>query len=186
MLVVIIILMSMAMSADALFFGMAFGAKGIRIRGFSLVLITVTGFAVLLISEILGHYLSDVLKYGELIGSFILIGTGMWLCSDSKGVLDSPEKADINRSKNIEPWEAIITGVLLSIDSSALVIGASVGNDAMKILPVFILLFQIVFIFAGMTLGVRSFDKIPQKTVSILSGFIIVLIGLYRLSALFC
>lgn len=186
MLVVIIILMSMAMSADALFFGIAFGAKGIRIRGFSIVLITVTGFAVLVISEILGHYLSDVLKYGELIGSFILIGTGMWLCSDCKGVLDNPEKADINRSKNIDPCEAILTGLVLSIDSAALVIGSSVGSDAMRILPVCILLFQIVFIYIGMILGEKSFEKIPQKAVSILSGFVIVLIGLYRLSALFC
>ncbi|MGN1317496.1 MAG: manganese efflux pump [Lachnospirales bacterium] len=190
MSLIVIIIMSALMSFDALFFGIAFGAKGIKIKGSSLLLITLTAFVVLILSEILGSIICNVVKFGDLVGSLILIGVGMWLCSDDnkdiKGVLDNPERVDKNKSKNIEPYEAVITGFILSIDSAALVIGSAITSFNTKLLPVAIITFQIIFIVIGIFFGNKCYLKIPEKTMSILSGFIIVLIGLYRLSAFFC
>lgn len=185
----VLLLISLIMSADSFIFGISFGLKGIRLKFTSLVIITITGFSVLLISNCAGEIISQKLYYGEYLGALILIGVGMWLCADTedstKSILDHPEKADINKSKTIEPLEAIIMGLILSIDSIAAVLGSAISSESRIILPVFIQLFQIVFIALGIQAGIRGFKNIPERLITIISGFIIVMIGLYRLSTLF-
>ncbi len=184
-----VIFISAIMSADAWIFGLSFGAKGIKINIFSILIITLTGLGILMVSSFLGEILSNFVIYGRIVGSFILIGTGMWLCSDDdeniKGVLDNPERADMNKSKTIDPFEALITGFVLSIDSAAVILGSALAEGSEKVLPFFILVFQIVFIFAGIRAGRSRFKNISGKTISILAGFVIVLMGLYKLSAVF-
>lgn len=184
------LLLACAMSTDAFIFGISFAAKGIKISIPSLFIVTFSGLGVLLAASVVGSAINQYVYYGNVVGAFILIGVGMWLCSDSdediKSVLDNPEKADINKSNNIEPIEAIITGVVLSIDSAAIVAGSAMDKISLYMLPVMVLIFQIVFMITGMKIAQSNIHKIPQRTISILSGFVIVLMGLYKLSRVFC
>jgi hypothetical protein len=185
-----IILLSVVMSADAMIFGISFGLKKIRISMLSLLIITLSALIMLFIASEIGMYIGNSLVYSQLIGSFVLIGVGMWLCADTdvavKNMLDNPEKADINKSKNIEISEAVIMGIVLSLDSATIVFGTSMTDSLGKLLPICVLIFQILFILAGIKIGEMGIKNIPAKTINILSGFVIVLIGLYKLSLVFC
>ncbi len=185
----ILILLALIASADAFLFGISFGLKKIRITFISLVMITITGIIILLLSAFAGNFISGYISCGELIGSFVLIGIGMWLCSDTenstKNILEHPEKADINKSKIIEPKEAVVIGFVLSIDSAAIVIGSSITDKNIILLPIFILIFQIIFICIGIFIGDKGIKNIPDRLITLISGFFIVMIGLYKLSLYF-
>ncbi len=183
-----IILIALISSIDAFIFGISFGCKKISITFIPLVVMTFTGSLVLIASAIAGSLISSYIEYGRLIGSLILIFVGIWLCSDTenstKSILENPESADINKSKTIEPIEAAIIGFVLSIDSAAIVIGSAITSKNM-LLPVFILVFQIIFITLGIFTGGMGIKNIPNRLITVLSGFIIVMIGLYKLSSYF-
>lgn len=186
----ILILLALITSADAFLFGISFGLKKIRLTFIPLVIITLTGIIILMLSSLAGDFISEYISCGKLIGSLILIGIGMWLCSDTenstKNILEHPEKADINKSKNIEPIEAVIMGFVLSIDSATIVLGSSITDKSLIILPIFVLIFQIVFIVLGIFIGDKGIRNIPDRLITLISGFVIILIGLYKLSLYFC
>lgn len=185
----ILILLALITSADAFLFGISFGLKKIRLTFISLLIITLTGTIILMLSALVGNFISEYIYHGELIGSLILVGIGMWLCSDAenstKNILEHPEKADINKSQKIEAFEAVIMGFVLSIDSATIVAGSSISGKETMLLPVFILIFQIMFITLGIFIGGKDIRTIPDRLITLISGLVIVLIGLYKLSLYF-
>lgn len=186
MAILFVLISAFLLSADSFLFGLTLGIKKIRLTAFSLLFITLTGLIILMAANFISTLISQNLEYGSYIGSFILIGTGIWLCSDTenstKNILSNPECSDFNNSKKIEFIEALIIGMVLSIDSSAVVIGWSENS---LILTVFILIFQSLLLILGSILGKKCNKAFTGNTISIITGFIIVLIGLYRLTSLF-
>lgn len=188
----LLILLSLMTSADSFLFGVSFGIKKIKLTFIPLLIISLTGIIILMTSAFAGNLIMNYIPLSDFISGILLIGIGMWLCSDTdnttKNILEHPEKADINKSRNIEPYEAVVTGIILNIDSAPIVItyvmGANQDRNIM-ILPVFIIIFQIVFIILGIFMGSHSLKKLPEKLVTTISGFFIVLIGLYKLSLYF-
>lgn len=187
-----ILILSLVLSLDAFSFGIAFGIRGIKLPVKALLVLSVTGFCTILCSMLLGNALNSLIPFCNIIGAFLLIGMGIWICADRKKentdireMLDNPELSDINSSGVIETPEAIVMGITLSLDSAAAAIGTSMAGIASKLLPLSLMAVQLIFIILGMFLGKKIKPDINCRYIAVISGLVIVLIGLYQLLPVF-
>jgi len=125
------------------------------------------------------------------IGGLILIGIGTagilkYLCRKKKnepsdGIrwpLEHPEKYDQNNNKQLDWRESILLGLALSINNIGLGIGASIAG--ISILPAAIgsFIMSILLLFIGNLMGSRFFLKSQGNHTELLSGFIIIALGI--------
>lgn len=98
-------------------------------------------------------------------------------------IIRNPIYSDLNCSKKIEAKEACFLGLAMSIDSVFSGIAASTMNINSVLFPFLIAFFQLVFLFLGIHIGtkIKSISNIPEKTWSILSGIMLILIGFVSL-----
>jgi putative Mn2+ efflux pump MntP len=178
-----VIFLAVALSADAVVFGLSFGMKDIKIPLYSLFLMTAVGFLTL------GEIVFSLVPIGESLGAFILVGLGIWLICDSddgaKDVINHPEKIDIDNSRIIEPVEAIITGFALSVDSVSVCLGYGASGKNSVVLPILVTLFQIIFLYGGIIMSKKIRLKTRVNCITLISGLIIMIIGLYKLVPFF-
>ncbi len=187
-----IIILSVVLSLDALFFGIAFGIRGIKIPLKAFFILSLTGFCTILCSMLLGSTLGRYIPFCDRVGAFLLIGTGIWICADRKRdnmdireILDNPELSDMNSSGVIEVPEAIVIGVTLSLDSSAAAVGTVMFGKGSGYFPFLLMSVQLAFIIVGTALGKKIKPDISCKYIAVISGLVIVLIGLYQLLPVF-
>ena len=182
-----VIFLAVALSADAVVFGLSFGMKDIKIPLYSLFLMTAVGF--LTVGLLLGEIVFSLVPIGESLGAFILVGLGIWLICDSddgaKDVINHPEKIDIDNSRIIEPVEAIITGFALSVDSVSVCLGYGASGKNSVVLPILVTLFQIIFLYGGIIMSKKIRLKTRVNCITLISGLIIMIIGLYKLVPFF-
>lgn len=183
------VFLAIALSADAVVFGISFGIKDIKIPLYSLFLMTAVGFLTVGGGLFLGELLFSLLDIGKSLGAFILTGLGMWLICDSNGgakeVINHPEKIDRDNSRIIEPVEAVITGFALSVDSVSVCLGYGASGNTSALLPVLVTIFQIVFLYGGIIMSKKIRLKTRANCVTLVSGLIIMIIGLYKLVSFF-
>lgn len=179
------VLLAMALSADAVVFGLSFGLKKIKIPFYSLCLMTAVGFFTVGGGLFFGGLIFNLLPVGESLGALIMTGLGMWLVCDSSGgtkeVINHPEKIDSDNSRIIEPVEAVITGFALSVDSVSVCLGYGASGTGSAFLPAFTALFQILFLYVGIIVSKKISLKQRTDYVTLISGLIIMIIGLYKL-----
>ena len=179
-----VIFLAVALSADAVVFGLSFGMKDIKIPLYSLFLMTAVGFLTVGGGLLLGEIVFSLVPIGESLGAFILVGLGIWLICDSddgaKDVINHPEKIDI-----IEPVEAIITGFALSVDSVSVCLGYGASGKNSVVLPILVTLFQIIFLYGGIIMSKKIRLKTRVNCITLISGLIIMIIGLYKLVPFF-
>ncbi len=187
-----IIALSLVLSLDALFFGISFGVRGIRVPLKAFFTLSLTAFCTVLCSMLLGKTLSIYIPFCDTAGAFLLIGIGIWICADRKRensdireILDNPELSDMNRSGIIEAPEAIVMGITLSLDSSAAAISTGMSGTASVLMPFSLMTAQLLFIISGTYMGKKIKPGINGRYIAVISGFIIVIIGLYRLMPIF-
>ena len=169
-----VVFLAVALSADAVVFGLSFGVKDIKIPLYSLFLMTAVGFLTVGGGLLLGEIMFSLLPVGESLGAFILVGLGMWLICDSddgaKEVINHPEKIDIDNSRIIEPVEAIITGFALSVDSVSVCLGYGAAGKNSVVLPVLVTVFQIIFLYGGIIMSKKIRLKTKVNCITLISG----------------
>ena len=184
-----VIFLAVALSADAVVFGLSFGMKDLKIPLYSLFLMTAVGFLTVGGGLLLGEIVFSLVPIGESLGAFILVGLGIWLICDSddgaKDVINHPEKIDIDNSRIIEPVEAIITGFALSVDSVSVCLGYGASGKNSVVLPILVTLFQIIFLYGGIIMSKKIRLKTRVNCITLISGLIIMIIGLYKLVPFF-
>lgn len=183
------IFLAIALSVDAVVFGLSFGVKDIKIPAYSLFLMTAVGFLTVGGGLLLGEVLFNFLPVGNGLGAFILIGLGIWLICDgddgTKKVINHPDEIDRDNSRIIEPIEAIITGFALSVDSVGVCVGYGAAGKSSVILPVLVTFFQIIFLYGGIIISKKIRLKTRIDCITLISGLIIMTIGLYKLIPFF-
>lgn len=98
-------------------------------------------------------------------------------------IIKNPVYSDFNNSNIIEPKEALFLSLALSLDSFCIgTCGSIIGINPI-VFPVFISSFQLLFLQIGNFIGRRlnSFTKLPRNIWSIISGILLILIGIIRL-----
>lgn len=98
-------------------------------------------------------------------------------------IIRNPISSDLDGSKKIDWKEAIYLGIALSIDSLCIGICSTVIGYSSFIFPILVAVFQLIFLSVGRFLGVKisSASNIPENTWNILSGILLIFIGISKL-----
>lgn len=97
-------------------------------------------------------------------------------------IIKNPISSDLDNSNKIDTREALYLGIALSLDSLCVGIGSSILKINSYLFPILVSSFQLIFISIGDILGrkLKSISSIPDNTWSIISGFLLILIGLIK------
>ncbi len=97
-------------------------------------------------------------------------------------IIKNPTSSDLDSSNSIDGKEAFFLGFALSLDCFCIGVGGSIIGVSSFLFPLFISVFQLVFLSIGNTLGkkLHSLSNLPDNIWSIISGILLVLIGLIR------
>jgi len=140
------VIIASATNLDNLGVGIAYGIQKIKVSHWANLIIAVISFSVTWLSAQVGEiscvYLSS--QIANLIGVFLLCGVVVWILlqpvvSALKAkqpimnlqlfsikiyvgpteILRYPERVDIDSSRDVGPWEAVLLGIALSVNASA-------------------------------------------------------------------
>lgn len=98
-------------------------------------------------------------------------------------IIKDPISSDLDKSNLIDGKEALFLGVALSLDSFAIGISSGILGIHSIIFPLVVSVFQLLFISLGNLLGstLNRFSKFPQSIWSIISGILLIVIGIIKL-----
>ena len=183
--------------------GIAYGIKKIKISLLSNLLIALITAAGTFVSMAIGLALSKVLTVSaaNIIGSVILIVLGIWIAkdffkknknfeisehknqhiADYNQILETPELADLNHSGTIDIKESLVLAFALTINNFGLGIGASITGLNIYATVLCTFFFSILSITVGCLLGRSYLSTLLGKFAPLVSGLIIVLLGIYEL-----
>ena len=90
---------------------------------------------------------------------------------------------DVDNSNYIDTKEAIALALAVAVDASCVSMGAGIIGYISFILPVFMAIFHTFFVNCGNFVAKSAVEKlnVPSNTLSIFSGILLVLIGLFRI-----
>ena len=141
------LLLAFSLSLDALGIGLSYGLRSIRFRPSDLLLLTIEAFLMMELFLFAGRRLAAVFPthLAERFSPMLLLFFGVWLCLQGMGQgkrketspLHSPSLCDKNASSLIEPQEALLLGLLLSVDSFAIGLSAAAGGICNAPAPLF-------------------------------------------------
>lgn len=99
-------------------------------------------------------------------------------------IIKNPISSDLDHSKLIDPKEALFLGFALSLDSFCIGIGGTMIGISNISFPFLIAIFQLLFLSLGHFLGKRLYhlSHFPDNIWSILSGLLLILIGVFKLT----
>ena len=98
-------------------------------------------------------------------------------------IIKDPISSDLDKSNLIDGKEALFLGVALSLDSFAIGISSGILGIHSIIFPLIVSVFQLLFISLGNLIGsaLNRFSKFPQSIWSIISGILLIHIGIVKL-----
>ena len=173
-------IISVSLSIDALGIGMSYRLKGVRVSLLAKIIvgIMVSGVscgALLIGNRIITYFPEDVLK---IVVTALLVLIGIMFVR--KGLYGDEEVfCDMDASSSIEPCEAVLLGIGLSVDS----IGTGIAVVAIGInhilLPILIGLNHVFFLLLGEWIGERTMGLTGKssKICGIFSGILLIIIG---------
>lgn len=150
-----------------------------------IILFTIS-FGITIIATTLGNQLKGFISetIASHIGSYILILIGIFVLI--KTFLEKQNENDyydFDHSKSIDPKEAFILGFALSLDGFGIGISSSMIGVNSIFFAFLVAAFQSLFLSLGNQLGIKIFQisKLPNQLWSILSGSLLILIGIFQI-----
>lgn len=204
------ILLAFSVSIDSLGIGITYGIKGTKINFISKIILFTISLLIANISIKLGNIITSIFPnlIANLIGAFMLIFMGGWIIFQALNKKDSTYKnhkpkiynlfinsfgitiqiiknpiySDLDNSNKIDSKEALYLGLALSLDSLCVGIGSSMMELNSSLFPILVSSFQLLFILIGSFLGekLKKILNIPDNIWSIISGILLILIGLFK------
>lgn len=196
-----VILFVISTSIDNLTIAISYGAKKIKINLLNNLVIAVMSFIFTYFSMGLGKILSSLISQNiaDYIGNFIIIGFGIYTIlssfkdnsyknTDVKGkflsvdyFIQNPEKSDLNSSGVIDFKEAMLLGLILDVNNMGLGLGAGISGLSVIFTSILSFFTSILSIWAGCYIGRRYLSNLKGRLGGIISGILIVLIGIFDL-----
>lgn len=197
------LLFAFSANIDNFTIGMAYGIKKIKIGWISNLLIAFITATGTFISMALGLAISKILtvSVANALGSVILILIGIWIIKDFflknekiqkqtvkttginkySQILNDPESADNDHSGTIDIRESLVLALALTINNFGLGIGASITGLNIYVTVISTLFFSLISIELGSLAGRSYLSKFLGNLAPLVSGLIIVLLGIYEL-----
>lgn len=206
------LILAFSSSIDSLGIGITYGIKNTKISFMGKVVLFVISFFISVLSVWFGDLIKNIFSSfaTKLIGDIILIAMGIFVCFQaiSKNemkktvyeenekiysffidflgitikIIKNPSSSDLDSSNSIDSKEALFLGVALSLDCFCIGVGGSIIGISSLFFPLFISIFQLVFLNVGTLLGkkLHNLSLLPDNTWSIISGVLLILIGFVR------
>ena len=179
------ILLALSASIDALSLGITYGIKKTKMSKSSNIIIFVIVLFCSTIAILLGHFFSLLFSptFSVLLGSSLLIMLGLYNIYKGLKKVNTFKNFDIDNSNYIDNKEAATIGLAVAVDASCVSMGAGIIGYISFILPIFMALFHTFFVNCGNFLAKSVSEKlnIPSNILSIFSGILLVLIGVFRM-----
>lgn len=184
------LLFAISANADNFVVGLSYGINKIKIGILSsLVISLITSIGTIIsmsFSQVIVRFIPGNLS--NLIGSISLIFIGLYTIAEpflksiqSDGILKNPEKADKDNSSNIDLKESLSLAFALSINNIGLGIGASITGLNIFLTSLFTFIFSLLMLLTGYFLGSYYLSKLFSKRATIVSGLIIIALGVYEI-----
>ncbi|SKC70338.1 sporulation membrane protein YtaF [Maledivibacter halophilus] len=200
-----LILIATAVSIDGFWGGFAFGLRKIRIKFFSLIIISSMSVICTMITMLIGYNLKDIipLEIAKYIGAGLLILLGLLtlresykkeraLSNNSRNlinfklgdlvkVLYNPLLSDVDKQNDIKPMEGTILGLAVAMDAAIAGFTVSLMGINPYTTPFLFGLSHFVLIGIGNVIARHSgVNQIGQRF-SLLPGLILMILGVLRL-----
>jgi putative sporulation protein YtaF len=202
-----IVFLGIAANLDNLGIGLSYGLRKIKIPFASNLVIAVlsglaaliTGFAGRLLSHVLPEYLCNTIG-GSIVGAVgvWVVASGFFVKRNLKSnstsakainnkqgrtldIIRQPEKADIDYSGHISIKESILLGIALAVNCLATGLGAGMTGVSVIGMTASIMLFSLITIFLGTTIGKRCFSGVLGDKATVLAGVLLIVIGIYEI-----
>jgi putative sporulation protein YtaF len=194
-----VILIGIASNLDNAGVGIAYGVRGIRISKSANFMIAMISLLMTMLSGIVGAWLSMYISsfVSHLIGAIVIVSVGIYVLYQPfrkrksvekptnhnliQRILQQPEEADLDRSKTISFKESLILGSALGIN--ALAGGFDAGVTHLHVLSTSVAVGFFSFAVLGLTdyVGRKYIAVKFDKLATILSGILLILLGLYQI-----
>lgn len=177
------ILLAISVSLDALTLGITYGIKHSRITKISNLIVFTIALVSTTIAIFLGKHISKLFSptIATFIGSSLLVILGIYSIykSSSKNKTDY----DLDHSNSIDKNEAILLALAVSTDASCVGLSCGMLGITSLVYPLFTAIFHTLFINLGNIIAYSASRKIniSDKSLSIFSGIVLILIGLIRI-----
>ena len=206
------LILALSSSIDSLGIGITYGIKNTKISYMGKVVLFAISFSISILSVWFGDVIKNIFSdfATKLMGNIILIAMGGFICfqaihkheinykmnkKDEKiysffidflgitiKIIKNPSSSDLDSSNSIDSKEALFLGIALSLDCFCIGMGGSMIGVSPLLFPLFISIFQLVFLNMGHILGKKLYQlsDLPDNTWSVISGILLVFIGLLR------
>jgi len=206
--ILLTIAIAIAANLDNLGVGIAYGIQQIRISHMSNLIIALISFFATWLSAEIGKMISLYLssQVASIIGAILLFGVGIWIILQPiitaiknnqpiidlqllgnkfyigpTEILNYPERADIDSSRSVGNWEAVILGIALSINALAGGFDAGAVGISSIVEATLVGIFSFATIIAGYYFGRKYAAEQIGKYATVISGTLLMAIGLHQL-----
>lgn len=177
------ILLALSASIDALGLGITYGIKKTKMSKLGNLIIFATLFCLSGLSVFIGHYISILFSpmFSAILGASLLILLGVYNIFKTQD--NSSTNFDTDGSNYIDAKEAFILGLAVAVDASCVSLGSGLIGIGSFILPLLMAIFHTFFVNCGNLIATNITKKftISSKSLSNLSGIILIFIGFCRL-----
>ncbi len=183
-------LFAISANTDNFVVGLSYGIKKIKIGLVSNLLIALISLVGTILSMLVGKIIFSFIPeiISNSIGSIMLMLIGSWTLVKpilknihSDDILENPEKADTDNSSSIDPKESIALAFALTINNIGLGIGASITGLNIAITSSLTFILSLLTIIIGYAFGSYCLSKVFSKRATIISGLIIIALGIYEM-----
>lgn len=191
---VTVLILSAAVSVDAMGVGISFGVRRIKMGFAAMLVMSLTGLCILIPSVLAGTYIQSMAgeNMGKYISGVILILMGLWILiqtgkkAETSGsrtvkVMREPEMGDINGSGSIDCVEAVFIGAATSIDAVGICMGTAGMTSCGVIFPVVAMAMQFLFLVIGIKMGKAAGKYFNTDICTFLSGVLVVIMGVLNI-----
>jgi len=199
--IISVILLCMAVSVDGFGVGFSYGLRKVHIPLPSLFIICLSSALSIFISMQVGSRVADVFGEGpaSYFGGIMLMLVGFYLikqaffCKKEKptpempkktglallaAILREPEKADFDRSGEINAREAVILGVALALDAFGTGFSAAMMGFSPLAVSLTVGITKLIFLSAGLVFGKQYAQKFKEGNATFVAGVVLMLLGL--------
>lgn len=188
MRIFMIVLMTLAATADSFIIALNYGIKKVIISNSSNLFISIFCLLGTLISMLIGKFLGGLVtvQSADILGSVVLIGFSLYMLKnalftskhDTHQYTQDPTAVDKDNSKVIEFKESFFIGLLLSINNMGMGIGAGITGMPIIITSLGCAVASFIFIKVGCLFGRCIYSLKVSKCLEIISGVFVLVLGI--------